>query len=98
MSRKVCLVRKNNKKERAIGQGRKTREEIGKGNQTTALVFHTVECFRWGWGGGVGDGGVSPPTSLQEPNKQNNQKKKKTCLFRKLDASFATVRQIPVYI
>ena len=34
-------ITENNKTERASGLGRKTREEIGKGNQMTAMIFHT---------------------------------------------------------
>ena len=33
----------NDETERARGRGRKTREEIGKGNQMTALRFQTGE-------------------------------------------------------
>ena len=34
-------MQKNDKTERARGLGRKTREELGKGNQMTALRFQT---------------------------------------------------------
>jgi len=44
--RRMDRQQKNDKTERARGLGRKTREEVGKGNQMTALRFQTGSEIR----------------------------------------------------
>ena len=47
--RRMDYKLKNDKTERARGLGRKIKEEIGKGNEMTALRFHTEESHQASW-------------------------------------------------
>ena len=62
MSRKVCLVRTNDKTERAIGQCRKNKRGDSKGESNDSPGIPGRGVFPVGGGGGRrGEGGVSPP-------------------------------------